>query len=822
MIGNYLKIALRAVSRQKVLATINIASLSIGLGCFILFSLYAINELSYDRSQPNAARIYRVNEWWDGIKGREPNGEAAVYIPLAPALKQDFPDVEEAVRFADDFGSPGGGPFMRANDKIFQSKLSFADPRFFSVFHFNFLYGNPSTALDDAHNIILTRSKALQLFGDINVVGKTLEIRLGDNFVSFRVSAVTEDPPANSTIRYMVLGSLKYHENTPEWKEAMTNWHEEMGFIPTYVLLKEGSHLATDRQRLSAFRHKYYPNEEAELKKDGLWDGKGPLPVSFRLEGLRDLHTDTKVDAGNPDMQTNPRNVWTLLAIAVAILLIASINFTTLAIGRSAGRAKEVGVRKVIGSSRSQLILQFLTESLLLTGLSALIGCLLAQAFLPFFERFTGRELHFSFREFPEMAWLLIGSVLLVGILAGCYPALVLSGFRPVEVLKKKIRLGGSNLFTRSLVGLQFVVSIALILATIVILRQLNLLYTKDLGFDKENVVMLHTEGTDTKDFYPLLRQSLLAHPGIMGVAASGMALGEDAGMMGDLFTFHDKQVGMIEYTVDTNYLKVLGMRLIAGRNFSSLAQDTVSSVIVNEAFLKTTGLQPDSAIGAELKPGRPGGGSGPSKRIIGVIKDFNYSSLAQEVRPQLFFQPSTPDRSEIFIRLRPGDPSAALAQIMADVKRLQPTFPLRYTFLDENINRFYKSEAKWSTIFEWAGGISIFLACLGLFGLAALSAANRTLEIGIRKILGADLPSIVYVLSGDFLKIVCIAFLVASPLAWYFLHKWLEAYPYRVQIGWGIFAFTGLGVILISLLTVGSQAIRTGMANPVKSLRIE
>ena len=412
---------------------------------------------------------------------------------------------------------------------------------------------------------------------------------------------------------------MNYRANTAVWKEGLNNWHEELGGIYNFVELKKGSHLPADAQRLAQFRNKYYPEEAAELRKAGLWKGTGPLPVSFRLEPLRAIHTDVSVDGGDPALLTNPKNIWILVGIAFAILLIACINFTTLAIGRSAGRAKEVGVRKVIGSSRRpQLIYQFLTESLLLTFFSAGIGYLLAQTFLPFLGQLTGRELHLSFRDFPEMAWLLAGLILLVGLLAGSYPALVLSGFRPVEVLKKKVRLGGANLFTKSLVSFQFVLSIGLIIATVVILQQLQFMYTKDLGFDKENVIVLNAKGNaNAKAIYPLFRRLLASYPEVLGVTASEIGLGEGSGMMGNLYKVNGKEQGMIEYPVDSNYLHVMGMRLITGRNFNAAwREDSINSVIVNEAFLRAVGITPGLAVGQEILPVY---GGGPLRRIIGV-----------------------------------------------------------------------------------------------------------------------------------------------------------------------------------------------------------
>jgi putative ABC transport system permease protein len=517
------------------------------------------------------------------------------------------------------------------------------------------------------------------------------------------------------------------------------------------------------------------------------------------------------------------KNIWILLAIATGILLIASINFTTLAISRSAGRAREVGVRKVVGGLRRQLIGQFLMESVLLTVLSAGIGLILAYALLPWFNQLSGTPLEFSFRRFPELAWMLCGLILLVGILAGSYPALILSGFNPVNVLRKKIRLGGANLFTRSLVTVQFALSIGLIIATAIMLRQVGYLQSKDLGLIKENTIVVNAADANMGKIYALFRQKLQSGKDILGIAASEIGLGQGEGEMGELYDFgNDKKAGAIEYPVDDHFIGVLGMKLLAGRNFDpAITSDTAGSVIVNEALLKADlGVSTRQAIGLQFKTG----GRGPVqyKTIIGVVRDFNFEPLTRKVRPQFFYMPAQFQPGKFFVRVRGGDPSEALAAIGTAWKYAVPDLPFRYYFLDENLDKFYQSEVRWRNIMACAGGISIFLACLGLFGLASLAAANRVREIGIRKILGASVTEIVQLLTGGFLRLVLLAFLIASPVAWYLMHQWLRNFAYRIDIGWTIFAITALLAVGIAFFTIGIQAFRAARANPVKNMRIE
>jgi putative ABC transport system permease protein len=817
MIIHYFKIALRNFSRQKVLAFINVFGLSVGIACFSLFLLYSVNELSYDNFHKHGNDTYRVIGWFAGDKDREPGGDASSYTPLGPAMKKDLPGIESFVRFQGGWGEH----FIKVDNKVTRSSVSFADPQFPSVFSFSFIAGKPDYALKDVHNVIITRDKAIQLFGGTDVVGKRIEIKMNDQqdqFELFKVGGVVENIPTTSSIKFEILGNFDYVLASEDGKASADNWHMTIG-IDTYVLLSKGSQLMKDQKKLDAFRHKYYADEEAALLKMGRWDGKSPYPISFKLQPIREMHTAVNVDSGPPGSTTNPKNLWILIGIAAGILLIACINFTTLSIGRSAGRAKEVGVRKIIGSSRDRLVFQFLTESMLLSIFSGALGLLFAKVLLPFFNQLCGRQLHFSFSQFPQLIWILATLILLVGLLAGSYPALILSGFRPVEVLKSKIKLGGSNYFTKSLVTFQFVLSIGLIISTIIIFRQLHFLRNKNLGLTKENVVVVNADGLDSKKLLPLFRQSLQSHRQIIAIAGSAMGLGEGQGQMGGGYSYGDKKFGSIEYPVDQHFLALMGMQLIAGRNFDiSIASDSTESVIINETLARTVlGLTPEKAIGQQFT-----GRGNDFKTIIGVIKDFNFESLNHPVRAQLFTMPGNFAPDKFFVKIRSGDPTSSLALLQSAWKNIVADLPFKYSFLDEDLNRFYKSEERWSAIVGWAGGISIFLACLGLFGLAALATINREKEMGIRKVLGASVATIVRLLSGDFLKLVLIALVIASPFAWYFMHNWLQDYAYRIEIGWWVFAITGMIAVLIAFLTISFQAIKAAIANPVTSLRSE
>ncbi|HMG66679.1 MAG TPA: FtsX-like permease family protein, partial [Chitinophagaceae bacterium] len=531
---------------------------------------------------------------------------------------------------------------------------------------------------------------------------------------------------------------------------------------------------------------------------------------------LLSIHTDTGFHGWSfTDYNViDPKTIWILLAIAVGILLIACINFTTLAIGRSAGRSKEVGVRKVIGAEKKQIIFQFLTESLVLAFASAIIGLLLANLFLPLFNQLSGRELHFSSSLYPQMILLLIGVVLVVGLLAGSYPALVLSNFQPLEVLKNKIKIGGSNLFTKSLVTFQFALSIILIVSTTIIVQQTKYMVKKNPGFNKENVVTIDASETDPNKVFPLFSQEVLNHSGILGVtsAAAGLGAGQD------LLGYSDKGLSAAINIVDTDYIKVLGMQLIAGKNLEQAhAYDTIRRIIINETMMRAFGWTAQNVVGQQIKNFQ-----GQTTVITGVVKNFNYRPLSEAVKNQAFETNKDNGYSHFYIRISAGNPAPALAVIQKAWNSAIPGIPLKYSFLDEDVNSYYQGEQKWSSIVGWAGGLSIFLACLGLFGLAALAAINRTKEIGLRKVLGASVPTIIVLLSKDFLKLIVLSIVIASPIGWYFMNRWLQDYVNRININWTVFLFAGVFAVAIAFITISFQAIKVAIANPVKSLRTE
>ncbi|MEP7322343.1 MAG: ABC transporter permease [Saprospiraceae bacterium] len=814
MFKYYINIALRNLTKQKVLTGINILGLSIGIACFSLFLLYSLNEFNFDRFNVNSKNIYRVYRWSFGEKGNTGEGDVYMPMPLGPALKKDLPDVKDFVRIRD----PWQSDFVKVEDQMFRIPITYADQSFFDVFSFKLLQGQPSTALKDLHNIVLSKKTASKLFGAINPVGKSVRIKAQDEFESFIVTGIVENAPSNSSIDFEIIANFEYLATTRGGARSVNNWNRS-SYI-TYVLLNPESTLHLEPKRLQQEYTKYYPGNEEEMRKRNIWKGEGP-PTTYGLQPLEVIHTDTKITGGTI-ASVDPKNLWILLAISFGILLIACINFTTLAIGRSAGRAREVGIRKVIGGGKSSLIIQFISEAIFLSVLSTGVGLILVKYLLPYFNQLSGRELALSFTQFPELVWLLTGLTIMVGLLAGSYPALVLSGFNPIEVLKQKIKVGGSNLFTKSLVTVQFVLSIGLIASTAIILQQIRFMSSKHPGFNKENVVVVNGDDVNTKKVYPLFRSSILQQPQVKSVASAELGLGEGTGWSRQGFEYKGVHKDVYEYFIDKDYIPLMGIEILRGRNFSpDFTDDTVKSVLVNEKMVSDFGWTLDNAVGQVIK-GYFESNEAASPVVIGVVKDFNFRPLREQVKPQLFHQFSDYTSNKYFVRLNPGDPSAVLKSMEAEWKKLVPELPFRYTFLDEDLDRFYKAENRWGKIIGWAGGISIFLACLGLFGLAALAAVNRTKEVGIRKVLGASVGSIVGLLSKDFIRLISIAIVIAIPVAWFFMNKWLQGFAYRINVSWIVMLSAGMMALMIAFVTVSFQGIKAGLTNPVKSLRSE
>jgi len=817
MLKNYFKITLRNLQKQKIFASINIAGLSIGIACFSLLLLFVLNEFSFDKFHKNASDIFRpyVTNNTQGGSNDFDNTDYLSYTgskpePLGEAMKKILPDVTGYVRVQ----LPWGENLIRVGNNVYRSEVTYADPSFFSIFTFPLKYGSAYNALHNLNDIVLTETVAKEFFGNDNVVGKTIELSIGGIFQPFKVTAVANDIPGNSSVRFAVLGNFQFAQNNNNNFYVGNNWHPIAR--ETFVQLRPDSKLPGDAKRLSGFLHTYTPGFITDMKNFGATWKQGEEPLQLKLQPLLSIHTDTWFNGwGFTDYaKIAPETLWILLVIAGGILLIACINFTTLAIGRSAARSKEVGVRKVIGAEKKQIIFQFLTEALLMSVASAVLALLLVDFLLPWFNQLSGRNMQFSSVINMRIFFLLTGVVLVVALLAGSYPALVLSNFKPVEVLKNKIKIGGSNLFTKSLVTFQFTLSIILIVSTTIILQQTNFLINKNPGFNKENIIAVDASETDPNKIFPLFKQELLKRPAVVGIASAVAGLGAGHDFLG----YSDKGISAELNIVDTGYINVLGMQLIAGKNLApALISDSTRPIVINETMMHAFGWNTHNVVGQQIKNFQ-----GRTAIITGVVKNFNYRPLSEGIKNQAFETSIDKGHNYFYVRIRPGNPSQTIAAMQHAWNSAMPGTPLKYSFVDEDVNNYYNAEQRWSGIVGWAGGISIFLACLGLLGLTALAAVNRTKEIGVRKVLGASVQDIITLISKDFIRLILIAFLIASPLAWYFMNKWLQEYVNRININWTVFLFAGAFVIVIALVTISFQAIKAAMVNPVKSLRTE
>lgn len=804
MIRNYLKVALRYLLRHKEYTAINILGLAVGITCCILIMLFVQSEFSYDKFHSKASRLYRAwqHEKYEG----QDFINTVTPLPMAASIQASYPEVAASCRvFA-------FNPVVKIDQNSFAEDVRMVDSSFFQLFDFKLIEGNYNKPFPDNNSAIITPELAKKYFGNTNPVGKNIEIQMGDEKILFRVAGIIKKAPEESSIKFNLL--IPYSNSHYLFRPRMlTNWGNV--FTETYVLLKPNVQAAALEAKFPLMMKKVLGEDYKE----------GSFVV--HLQPITDIHLNTILPAAI-EPTSNPKYAYILATIGILILLVACVNFITLSIGRSSTRAMEVGVRKALGAERRQLIRQFWGEAFLVTLLSVLIGLILAALLINPFNQLINRGLSLQFNfSFLLFCFLMIG---LIALIAGIYPAIILSGFNPVEVLKGKLTMKSNTGWLRqSLVVGQFVTSIAMIICTLTIGNQMSYLKNKDLGYSKDQVVVVQTNKSrkDGSPLAQLYRSELLKHPEVAGAAVSIFSFSEtpwvELGFTDDKKVYHSFQYN----SVDANFLQALKIQVIQGRGFSpDNTADITTAAVVNEAFLKEFNIA--DPIGKKL-PGRF------EQQIIGVVKDFNFESLHTKVKPLLLtiLPDSVLRRSEnvsfnaapqprISVRLRPGNITANISVLQNVWKSVSPTQDFDYRFLDDSIAKQYAAEQRTSTIVKIASAISIFIACMGLFGLATLAVVRRTKEIGIRKILGASVGSVVQLLSGDFIKLVFVAAIIAFPLAWWFMNQWLKDFAYKVNISWWVFALAGVSAMVIALLTISFQAIKAAMANPVKSLRTE
>ena len=800
MFKNYLKIAFRNVKKHKAYAFINIAGLAIGMACCILIVSFIATELGYDRFHKNADSIYR-----QGLDANLGGNQILMPIstaPAAPALVQDYPEIIDAVRIR-----PMRNVSVKDKDQeFFEENVIYADNSIFNVFTFPMIMGDPQSALKTAYSLVMTEDTAKKYFGDEDPLGKILKV---DNQFDYTVTGVIENVPKNSHFTFDILCSFEslYAQNG----EAMEVW---LNFnLYTYVLLQENLNIKELENKFPALIETHMGTA---LKAIG---GR----IDFFLQPLTKIHLHSHME-NEIEANSDIAYIYIFSAIALFILIIACINFMNLATARSALRAREVGIRKVIGAERKELIRQFLGESLIYSLFSMLVAVLLAHLVLPLFSSLSGRDLIIDYFGMPWLIPGLIGMILFVGFAAGSYPALFLSSFQPVKVLKGSLKAGAANARFRSIMVVgQFVISIGLIISTGVILNQLRYMKNKNLGFEKGNVVVVRTSDGPARESIDSIKQEFKKIPGVLNAGLTSQLPGREANIspfVPEGFSATEAQL-MKNIDIDHDFIPTLGIEVTAGRNFSSeFGTDASDAIIINEAAARKFGWSDpigkkiENFSGEEIE-------DRTARTVVGVIKDIHMSSLHSLIMP-LYINNESDDWDNIVVRINPNDEGDTLEKLRVKWGELYPNQSFDYYFLDDSLATLYESEARLSQIFSSFTLFAIFIACLGLFGMASFTAEQRTKEIGIRKVLGASVAGIVVLLAKNFLKLVLIANIIAWPIAYLAMKKWTQGFSYQAGVGIWMFVITAVLAAVIALLTVSFQSIKAALSHPIKAIKYE
>ena len=789
MIRNYLKTAFRNLWLNKAFSVINIVGLSVGLASCMLIFLYAMDEVSYDRFNVNASNIYHL-----GVDSKSPDGQVRKFSGTGnmpgPSFKRQLPEVQDFVRIY------GTDYTVKRRNEVFDQVALFVDSNFFSVFTFPMLYGKPQNALNDSHSIVLSEEVAEKYFGKGNPVGKTLELKVHNQFQPFTVTAVTKKSPQNSSIKIKMLLPQKLREINDQWLNFFQN---------TFLVIKPG----TDIRQLSAKINKIYLSDAAsQIKESGDKD-----IITYVLQPLLAIHTSTDYPANNGlSDASNPTYSYILTGIALFILAIACINFVNLTVARSLKRAKEIGIRKVMGGQRKQLIMQFLGESFMLSFIAFVLAIVLVELALPLFNTLTNKVLAFSYLLSLKLVTGYVSIFLMTSLLAGFYPALVLSGFTPVQTLYNRTQYAGKNYLSKGLVVLQFTLATFLIISTITIYSQFNYLMNFDLGYNDKNVVSIFAFNIDKAKF-STFKNELSKDPNILSITAD-----QGGGPWGTTAVINGfREFGFNLQHIDEDYLPLFQVPIVKGRNFSkTMAADSANSVLVSEEFVKEAGWE--NPIGQVVNFF-----SDKKKyRVVGVVKNYHFQSLNEKMSPVLYSMKPDYPWGNIFVRISNQNKSEALNRIGQEFKAEFPSIPYQYKFKDDEVAGQYDKEAKWKQIVTFGAALTIFISCIGLFCLATLSAERRKKEIGIRKVMGASVERIVRKLSTDFAVLILISAVISAPAASWAMQKWLQNYPYRIEMDAWIFLLAAVFVLLIALVTVSFQTIKAAVANPVNSLRSE
>jgi putative ABC transport system permease protein len=810
MFKNYLKVALRNLWKNKAFSTINIAGLSVGLAVCLLIILYVKDELSYDKYNAQSENIYRIDA--DISFNGTQFISAASPAPVAPTLMKDYPQIVQYVRLRN-FGDI---LVKKDNQNIQNHNAVFADSTFFQVFSIPMITGNRLTALNEPNSIVIDETTAKRYFNSTEVLGKTLYV---DNSVNCKITGVIKDIPRQSNFHFSFIRPMHdtYHDDQNDW---LSNNYA------SFVLVRPGVTKASLQNAVNGIIDKYLVKQLDQFLHMNAKDLKNSNNhFIYPVMPLTDIHLYS-----NKSYEFEPNGnisyVYIFSIIAIFILLIACVNFMNLSTARSANRAKEVGIRKVAGSLRSNLITQFLTESVLTSFLSLVLAIGIAALLLPLFNQLAGKQMSVLTLFSTWLLPVLIALIIVVGCIAGSYPAFYLSSFEPAQVLKGNIAKGFKSSWLRSgLVIFQFFISISLIIGTIVIYNQLSFIQSREIGYSRDQVLIINnTYALDKK--IKSFRQDMLKISGVQGATIAGSLPTETGYSQNGWFkdpTLDAKQVNiMTDFNADQNYIPTLKMQMTAGRNFSKDFPTDSSAVIINETAAKLLGFKNPLSETLYRPSGYASNGGFSSKpfHIIGVVKDFNFNSMHDKVGPLII--ELSENYGRIAMRINTQNIPALIKEVENKWNSMGPGQPFSYSFLDADFNKIYDAEQRTGKLFITFAIFAIFIACLGLFGLVTYAAEQRIKEIGVRKVLGASVGELVAMISKDFIKLVLIASLIAFPIAWWMMNKWLQSFAYRINISWMVFAVSGLLTIAIALITVSFQAIKAAMANPVKSLRTE
>lgn len=803
MYKNYFKIAFRNLIRFKAYSLINIFGLAIGLAACILILLFVKDELSYDKFNKNADRIYRVHSVGK-LLGNELN-MAVSPAPLGATMVSDFPEVIQAVRL-----SYNANMLIRYEDNVFnETGFFWADSTIFEIFTMPFIQGNPKTALDEPHTLVLTETTAKKYFGSEDPIDKIMNMEDG---TPYTVRGVIKDCPANSHFHYSMFASLS------SWGGGERNTFWVSNNFYTYILLKKGAPASELKNKLPDFAAKYAGPQIQQLLGITYEEAKERgYNYEFVMQPLLNIHLNSHLDY---EIEPNSDIIYVYIfsIIAAFILLIACINFMNLTTARSSTRSKEVGIRKVLGSNKMKLVKQFLTESVLLTFFAVFIAVVLVEIFLPAFSSLAGKNLHTDYFNNLLAIPALIITVLVVGFLAGSYPAFFLSKFQPVKVLKGKLTDSKSSWLRSGLVVFQFAITIVLFACTFVVYNQMLFVQNTRLGFNKEHVLVIQ-RAWSLEDHSQAFKDELLQNSNIISASNTDNLPGRQFGQT--VFkpegAQQSQQYPLAVMSTDYDFAKTLGLQFSSGRYFSRDYPADSNAIVLNESAVKF--MEMKDPIGKRIELPNPG--STRFFTIVGVLKDFHYESLHQRIRPLAIFLNSG-QTAYLPVRLRATDISGTISFIKDQWKKIVPGKPFEYFFLDEDFDKLYQSEQKTGQIFTAFSVLAILIACLGLLGLTIFTVERRIKEIGIRKVLGAPITTIVFLISKEFLKWVLVANIIAVPVAYYFMSNWLENFAYRTEISIWVFILSGIIALVIALVTVSSQTIKAATANPVKSLRYE